>query len=116
MSVRVPKVSKGLLKEISLYFQNDLKGEVTALVTVTDVVMSPDMRNADVHIRMVGDDETIAVSKKSIENSRVDLQQRIAKNLSMKFCPKLHFRIGVAPKLDRVDKLLQSLQRRRKEF
>lgn len=114
--MRVEKVSKNLLKEISMYFQNDLKGEVTALVTVTDVILSPDMRNADVHIRMVGDEAAVKVSTKSIENSRVDLQQQISKNLRMKFCPKLHFRIGVAPELDHVDKLLQNLQRKRHEF
>ena len=114
--MRVDKVSKNLLKEVSLYFQNDLKGEVKALVTVTDVVMSPDMRNADVHIRMVGDEELIEESTKAIENARVDLQHQISKNLRMKVCPKLHFRIGVAPSLDPVDKLLQNLQRKRHEF
>ncbi len=114
--MRVEKVSKNLLKEISLYFQNDLKGEVKALVTVTDVVLSPDMRNADVHIRLVGPEEDIEDDKAAIEHSRVDIQNQIAKRLRMKFCPRLHFHIGVAPELDHVDKLLQNLQRKRHEF
>lgn len=114
--MRVEKVSKNLLKEISLYFQNDLKGIVKALVTVTDVLVSPDMRSAAVHVRLIGPEEDIESDKAAIERARVDIQNQIAKNLRMKFCPKLHFHIGVAPELDHVDKLLQNLQRKRHEF
>lgn len=114
--MRVEKVSKNLLKEISTYFQNDLKGEIVALVTITDVLLSPDLRNADVHVRLIGPEESLESDKAAIERCRVDLQHQISKNLKMKFCPKLHFRIGVAPELDHVDKLLQNLQRKRHEF
>lgn len=114
--MRVEKISKNLLKEISMYFQNDLKGEVSALLTVTDVILSPNLRDADVHIRLVGPEEDIENDKKAIEHSRIEIQNQIAKRLRMKFSPRLHFHIGVAPELDYVDTLLQNLQRKRHEF
>ena len=67
---------------------------IEGMVSVTKVGTSPDLRNADVYLSIMGVDET--TSRKvftAIEHATRYIQTRLGKKVTSKFCPHLHFKI-----------------------
>ena len=65
---------------------------IVGLVSVTNVEMSPDLRNADIFLSIMATDE--AGRKKTfraIEHASRHIQRIVGGALTSKFCPKLHF-------------------------
>ena len=65
---------------------------IEGLVSVTEVDVAPDMRNADVYVSILGKNE--AGQNKTfmaIEHARSHIQSLLASKVQSKFCPVLHF-------------------------
>ena len=60
-------------------------------VTVTFVEVSPDMRQAKVHVSVMGDDAKQKKCLLGLENSAGFLQAKIAKQIDSRYTPKLRF-------------------------
>ena len=62
------------------------------LVSVSEVDVSPDLRNAKVHISVLGGDDKIKNSvMKFLKANRVLLQRKIARDITLKYTPVLTF-------------------------
>ncbi len=90
-SVRVQKVQRELQQIIGQYLLRGFRGELQGLVTVSRVVVSADLRNAKVFITHVGTPEELEESLDSLNEYAFDVQKQIARELPMKFVPKLSF-------------------------
>ncbi|MBA2380123.1 MAG: 30S ribosome-binding factor RbfA [Blastocatellia bacterium] len=60
-------------------------------VTVTDVTVSPDLRDAKVFVLISGTEEEIKTALKALQNASVFVRQQVAMNLSLRHAPHLHF-------------------------
>lgn len=91
MSNRLARVGELLKRELSQCIERDLEFP-DVLVTIHEVVVAPDLRNADVYIGVVGGGEngTRKVVEKLASN-RGMLQTRVMKRVVLKYTPKLHF-------------------------
>lgn len=59
-------------------------------VSVTEVRMSPDLRNAKVYVKpLLGQDQAVVV--KALRTNTAFFQREVAKRLGLKFAPKLRF-------------------------
>lgn len=63
------------------------------LVTVTSVVVSPDLKHADVYVTAHGDAERYAEALAGLESAKGRIRSLLGHELRMKFTPDLHFKI-----------------------
>src|SRR5262249_53030656 len=78
------------------------------MITVPEVRMSPDLRQATVYVMPLGGRDEKAVLEALNRNKRF-LRGEIAHRVNMKFAPDIHFRIDERfAEADRIDKLLRS--------
>ncbi len=95
--VRVEKTLREIVGQ-SLLTMNSMFGG--AMVTVVRVQCNSDLRLAKVFISVFGADDVEDVLDE-LDEKRAYLQHKIAKELPMKFCPKLSFVLD-----DSIDKLV----------
>jgi ribosome-binding factor A len=78
------------------------------LITVPEVRMSPDLRQATVYVMPLGGRDQKQVID-ALNRNKKYLRGEIAHRVNMKFAPDLHFRIDERfAEADRIDKLLRS--------
>jgi len=75
-------------------------------VSVTEVRMTPDLRNATVYVKpLLGADEEAVID--ALRKNTAYLQREVAKRLGLKFAAKLQFRADESfDEADRIDRLL----------
>ena len=93
-SVRVLKVSERVRHILSeLLARQEVHDETVsaANIAVTEVRMTPDLRNATAYVKpLLGKEEDEIV--KALRQNTAFLQREVAKRLGLKFAPKLKFR------------------------
>ena len=108
-SVRVLKVGERVRHILSeLLTRQDVHDETVsaANIAVTEVRMSPDLRNATAYVKpLLGRDEGEVVT--ALRQNTAYLQREVAKRLGLKFAPKLKFRADESfDEADRIERLL----------
>ena len=91
MSRRIEKVEKELRQVIANYLLGGFKGQLSGLVSVARVQVSPDLRNAKVFITVMGEEEDAEISLAALRDYAFDIQKEVNHRVKMKFCPKLKF-------------------------
>jgi ribosome-binding factor A len=82
----------------------------THLITVPEVKMSPDLRQATIYIMPLGGHDEKEVLA-ALERNKRYLRGEIAHRINMKFAPDIRFRIDDRfDEADRIDRLLRSPQ------
>ena len=108
-SVRLLKVGERVRHILSeLLARQEVHDDVLSAhtVSVTEVRMSPDLRNAKVYVKsLLGEDEAKVL--KSLQQNTAFFQREVAKRLGLKFAPKLQFRVDESfDEASRIDQLL----------
>jgi len=75
-------------------------------ISVTEVRMTPDLRNANVYVKpLLGEDEEVVL--KALRTNTAFFQREVAKRLGLKFAPKLKFKEDESfDEASRIDALL----------
>jgi ribosome-binding factor A len=109
-SVRVLKVGERVRHILSeLLARGEVHDDVVSAshISVTEVRMSPDLRNATAYIKPLlgaGEDEVVH----ALRQNTAFLQREVAQRLSLKFAPKLRFRKDESfAEADRIEELLR---------
>ena len=90
-SKRSQKVA-GLLKtEISNIIQTRLKDPLVGFVTITDVVLSDDLRIAKVYFSVLGDETQKEKSLKGLERAKAFIQNELGSRVRLRYLPILQF-------------------------
>ena len=76
----------------------DLKDPRIEGVTVTYVEVSPDMRNAKVHVSIMGDDTAQRLCLKGLQSSTGYLQQKISRRIDTRYTPRIKFELDMGVK------------------
>ena len=107
---RMLRVNELLKRELGISFERLICPAVDALVTVTEVDTSPNLRSAVVFVSVYGDDDQQATVSRLLHRHRSEVQGIIARNCKLKYTPKLTFRLDErTAKADRVLQLLDQL-------
>jgi ribosome-binding factor A len=108
---RQRQVAELLHKEISLLIQQRLRDPRLGFVTVTGVEMSPDLRVAHVYVSVLGSDDEVQASLKSLNRATGFFRRELGASLSLRYLPELNFRADdTLERALRIDELLDSLQ------
>lgn len=108
-SVRVLKVAERVRHILSeLLARQEVHDETVSAtsIAVTEVRMTPDLRNATVYVKpLLGAEEAAVV--KALRQNTAFLQREVAKRLGLKFAPRLAFRADESfDEADRIERLL----------
>ena len=108
-SVRVLKVGERVRHILSeLLARGEAQDETLTAhaVSVTEVRMTPDLRNAAAYVKpLLGEDEAAVL--KALRGNTAFFQREVAKRLGLKFAPRLQFRADESfDEADRIEKLL----------
>ena len=112
-SHRVERVAAQLRQEISEIIVRDLKDPRIGMASITEVKLSPDLRNGTVKVSVVGDEEERRAAIDGLEHAKGFIRRELGARLSnLRFAPDLHFELdqGVAYSV-RVSQLLREAQK-----
>jgi ribosome-binding factor A len=97
-SRRVQKAAEAIREVVSMAILTDIKDPRVENVTVTYVEVSPDMRQAKVHVSVMGDDRKQASCLEGLQSSAGFLQTKIAKRIDTRYTPRLRFELDMGVK------------------
>jgi ribosome-binding factor A len=107
---RPEKVAEHVREEIAQIVGYELDDPRVAIVTVTDVRMSDNLREARVFVMLSGTDDEAAAALKALRKAAPYVRRQLAINLNLRHAPEIHFiRDTVEEKAARVDELLREL-------
>ena len=79
-------------------------------MTVTYVEVSPDMRQAKVHVSVMGDETKQQLSLRGLQNAAGFLQSKVAKRIDTRYTPRLAFVLDLGVKRSiEISQILQSV-------
>lgn len=104
---RLAEALKEAIAEVVGFEMDDPRLET---VTVTDVEVSPDLRDAKVYVLVRGDESEVSDAMRSLKNAATFVRQQVALSLDLRFAPHVHFvRDTAEENAARVGELLQDL-------
>lgn len=110
---RMLRVNELLKREIGQILERHFCPQINGLLTVTRVETAPDLRQAVVWVSIYGaamDEKEQQKIVQQLNQQRATIQRQIARNVVLKYTPRLDFRLDSnLDKVDRVWQLLDSL-------
>jgi ribosome-binding factor A len=108
---RPERVADTLREEITQIVGYELEDPRVAMVTVTDVKLSDDLRDASVYVTIAGDEQESLTAMKALRHAAPYVRRQLGFALSLRHTPELHFvRDIVEEQGSRVDELLHKLE------
>jgi ribosome-binding factor A len=110
---RPERLAEALKEEIAEVVEFELDDPRLDAVTVTEVSVAPDLRDAKVYVLINGSEEEISDALNALKHAATFVRQQIAMDLSLRFTPHLHFvRDSAEENAARVGEILQDLESR----
>lgn len=108
---RPERLAETLREEIIEIVGYELEDPRIQSVTVTDIVVSDNLRDAKVFVLVEGDESEIKDAITALHHAATYVRQQVALNLNLNHAPRLHFaRDTVEEKAARVEELLEKLE------
>jgi ribosome-binding factor A len=109
---RPERVAEMLKEEISEIVGYELEDPRVQAVTVTDVRLSENLRDASVYVLVAGSEEEIVAALEALRHAAPYVRKQVGFALNLRHTPEIHFiRDTVEESGARVDKLLQELEK-----
>jgi ribosome-binding factor A len=90
-SRRVLKAAEAIREVVSMAILADLKDPRIGHVTVTYVEVSGDMRQAKVHVSVMGDEKQQQLSLHGLQSAAGYLQRKVSDRIDTRYTPRLEF-------------------------
>jgi ribosome-binding factor A len=90
-SLRMSRVNELLQREIADLLEKMIERHRGILVSVTEVVTTPDLKHAKVYISILGNEEQKQNYFREVEKHRILIQSAIASHIKLKYTPVLDF-------------------------
>ncbi len=103
MSIRSEKVSSLMKEEMSKILLRDIVLETNVFLTVTDIIMSPDLKIAKVYLSIYDSVEKKEAAINELMRRKGELRHLLGSRVRLKFTPDLQFYLDDT--LDKVDSL-----------
>jgi ribosome-binding factor A len=107
---RPERFAEALKEEIAEVVGFELDDPRLEMVTVTDVEVAPDLRDARVYVLVPGTEDEITKALKALHSAETFVRQQVALNLDLRHAPHVHFvRDTAEENASRVNDLLGKL-------
>jgi len=110
---RPERLAEVLREEVTEIVGYELRDPRLQAVTVTDVRVSENMRDAKIYVVVQGDEKEIRDVLRALQNAATFVRQQVALNLDLRHAPHLNFiRDTVEENAARVEELIVDLTQR----
>ena len=110
---RSERLGEALKDEIAEVVGFELEDPRVEATTVTDVIVTEDLRDAKVYVVVRGDDTEVKKAMKALQHASTFVRQQVAMNLSLRYVPHLHFvRDTAEENAERIGDILQDLSQK----
>ncbi len=110
---RPERLAEVLREEITEIVGYELDDPRLLTVTVTDVRVSDNLRDAKVYVTVQGDENEIKEALKALQNAATFVRQQVALSLDLRHAPHLNFvRDTAEENAARVEEVIQGLTQR----
>ncbi len=110
---RPERLGEALKAEIAEVVGFDMDDPRLGSITVTDVSVAQDLRDAKVYVLVTGEEKEVDQALKALRNAATFVRQQVAMNLSLRHAPLLHFvRDTAEENAARVGAIIQDLTNR----
>jgi ribosome-binding factor A len=89
---RLERVNQLMREEISMLLQREIKDPRLGFVTVTEVAVTNDLKQAKVYVSVLGNDAQWVKSFKALESARGFVWRWLRQNLDLRVTPEISFR------------------------
>lgn len=89
--LRVEKLQELMKQEISQIILRELKDPRIGFVTVTDVEVTGDLREAKVYVSLMGSEKQVEDCWKGLESSLGYIRREIGRRIRLRFTPEIAF-------------------------
>jgi ribosome-binding factor A len=109
---RPERVADILREELSQIVGYELEDPRLTMVTVTDVRLSDNLRDAQVFVTIAGDEEEHRLALSALRHAVPYVRKQLSLSLNLPRTPDIHFvRDQVEEKGQRVDRLLENIEK-----
>ena len=110
MSRRTERINEQLREEISTLLTRQIKDpRLNAVISITRVVSSGDLRSARVYISVMGNQETKQSALEGLRSAASFLRRELRNRINMKHTPFLSYQLDDS--IDEADKLLRLMNK-----
>ena len=92
MSNRTIRINELVQRELSDILRKRYQAE-TVNVTITEVRVAPDLRDARVFVSILGDDDAIEQKLWWLRKQAADIRREISRRIVLKYLPKFEYRL-----------------------
>jgi len=109
-SRRIERINHLLRQEIADLLTREVKDATlhTAMISITDVETSPDLRNAKVYFSVYGDEGEIEAARQHLKRASGFLHHNLKERLDLRHTPHLEFVFD--PSLERGDRIMRLMR------
>lgn len=109
------RVGEALKEEIGAIIEGELGDPRIALCTVTEIVLSPDGKNARVFLQVEGDERESRETLQAIKAASGYIRHELLERLGVRHVPELSFILDRSEEYGaRIDEILRRIKKRRK--
>jgi len=108
---RTERIAETLREEIAQIVGYELEDPRLTMVTVTEVRVADDLRDASVYVTVQGDEREHDVALRALRHAAPYVRKQLGFSLNLRHTPVLHFvRDTVEEQAERVDALLEKME------
>jgi len=109
---RTERIADTLREEIAQIVGYELEDPRLTMVTVTEVRVADDLRDASVYVTVQGDEHEHELALRALRHAAPYVRKQLGFALNLRHTPVLHFaRDTVEEKAERVDALLEEVRK-----
>ena len=107
---RPERLAEVLREEITEIVGYELEDPRLAAITVTDVEVAENLRNAKVFVLVEGDEDEIKEAMRALQHASSFVRQQLALNMNLRHAPQIHFARDTAEEnATRIEELLAEI-------
>ncbi|MGI8544222.1 MAG: 30S ribosome-binding factor RbfA [Aridibacter sp.] len=107
---RAERLAESLREVVTEIVGYELEDPRLEAVTVTDVRVAENLRNANVYVVVEGDEAEIKEAMLALGRASTYIRQQVALDLNLRYAPQLHFaRDTVEENAVRIEEILENL-------
>ena len=115
MYKRPERVGRLLREEISKIIQREIKNPNMGFITITEVKLTNDLRQAKVYYSVYGSEESRKETTNILKNASSFIRSQIGNKVRLKYTPYIEFLYDQVPEhAAHIEKLLQKISKKRK--
>lgn len=112
MSIRTERVAEEIKHRMNSAMSRDIMDLNAGLITVSKVIMSPDLKLAKIYVSFLGNKEPVEVLIERINDRKKHIRFLLGKQLSLKYVPEIIFYYDdTMDYADKINKLLNEVKK-----